>query len=291
LNRATRLIPNKSSLNERLMHDVPASVSFAPAVRRHTWVGVGIWFSAFLWALAGSSASGLAAPRVTPSTAALGFGVGTLVVTPSGAVTLVATLSDGTKLSRGTSLTRNGVWYLFTPLYATSGALAGLLEGTIQFEATPQVSDLDGAVTWLRPALTKKPYPATVLYPGGFDLATHLYGAAYNPKGSLVLTPGGMDNTFKAEGGSAPGGSLSESALAGKAVASIKVTGANSLSLTVTRATGVIAGSFKETAESAASPINAIIYQGGSAASIVGSFRDQPKGGTNEGGAVSLSSP
>jgi uncharacterized repeat protein (TIGR01451 family) len=122
------------------------------------------------------------------STAPQGFGVGTLVVSKTGNVRYVGTLADGTNFSQGTLLTRNGVWYVFVPLYATKGPLAGMLEGVIQFESTPEVSDLDGAVIWIKPALVKPPRN-TVLYPLGFDLATNLLGAAYDPKGSMFLTP------------------------------------------------------------------------------------------------------
>jgi hypothetical protein len=37
--------------------------------------------------------------------------------------------------------------------------------------------------------------------------------------------------------------------------------------------------------------VNAIIYQNGAAPAIVGHFTDEPKGGTNEGGVVTLISP
>ena len=146
------------------------------------------------------------------SSAPQGYGVGTLIVSRTGSLKFAGTLADGTKFSQGTSLARGGVWYLFIPLYANTGPQAGLLEGTIQFEAIPQVSDLDGAVKWIRPALTKTPFPASSLYPLGFQLATHLYGAAYDPTGSVVLTPGSASNTFNAQGGRLPSGGLTEPA-------------------------------------------------------------------------------
>jgi len=156
---------------------------------------------------------------------------------------------------------------------------------------TSQVSDLDGAVTWIRPALTRTPVPATAFYPNGFSLSTNLYGTAYSSKGSLVVTPASSGNTFNATGGSVPTGTLSEVATSGRAAASFKLIGADSLSLVLTESTGLIAGSFKETTTSLASPVHAIIYQNGPEPSIVGNFTDEPHGGINEGGAVSLTSP
>jgi len=223
-----------------------------------------------------------------------GYGVGTLVVAKTGLLTFAGKLADGTKLSQGTALTRGGVWYLFIPLYAKGG----LLEGTIQFEATAGVSDLDGAVTWIRPAFTKTPVPPTMLYPAGFGLDTHLYGAAYNPKGSLVITPASANNTFTAQGAGLPSGSLGEPATAGPKTAAIKVKGASGLSLTVSAATGLVTGSFTQSTTSAGKtvttvlPVNAIIYQNGATPSIVGWFTNVPKsGGVNEAGAVALTSP
>jgi len=232
--------------------------------------------------------------QINGASAPQGYGVGTLVVAKTGLLTFAGKLADGTKFSQGTALARGGIWYLFIPLYAKGG----LLEGTIQFEATAGVSDLDGAVTWIRPAFTKTPVPLTTLYPAGFGLDTHLYGAVYNPKGSLVITPVSANNTFTAQGAGLPSGSLTEPATAGPKTAAIKVKGASGLSLTVSTATGFVMGSFTQSTTSASKtivttlPVNAIIYQDGSAPSIIGWFTNVPKsGGTNEAGAVTLTSP
>jgi hypothetical protein len=139
-----------------------------------------------------------------------GYGVGTLAVGKSGSIIFAGALADGTKFSQGTSLTIGAVWYLFVPLYATTGAAEGMLDGTIQFEQTPGVSDLDGAITWIRPRLAKTPPPAKAFYPSGFNLATRLYGASYNPRSSLVVTLASPNNTFHAQGGSLAAGGLTE---------------------------------------------------------------------------------
>jgi hypothetical protein len=88
-----------------------------------------------------------------------------------------------------------------------------------------------------------------------------------------------------------PSPGLSEPATAGKAASIIRVTGADSLSLALTTATGIVAGSFKTSATSPASPVNAIVYQNGLAPSIIGNFMEEQRAGTNEGGAVTLTSP
>jgi hypothetical protein len=217
------------------------------------------------------------------TTAPQGYGVGTLVVTKAGAITFAGTLADGTKFSQGTSLTRNGVWYLFVPLYGT-GAQGGMIEGTIQFESTPGVSDLDGAITWERPNLSA---PGIPLYPLGFDLATHIYGATYSKPAGLVVA-GGMGNSFMAESGTSSEETFVEPISAKFAASTINITGSNGLSLNVTDSTGRVAGSFVDPATGAASPVNAIIYQAGTP-TIYGSFTSVS--GTNQAGAVIVTGP
>ena len=226
-----------------------------------------------------------------------GHSIGTLVVAPTGTLTFAGTLADGTKFSQGTALARGGVWYLFIPLYAKTGPQLGVLQGTIQFRETAAVSDLDGAVTWVRPGLTKTPFPATAVYPLGFQLSTRLYGAAYDPKGSVGVTPASADNTFSAQNAGLTGGGIIEAATAAKRAATFKVTGANNLALSVATATGRITGSFKQSTTvmgkttSYSLPVNAIIYQKGPSPSIVGWFLNKPKAGPNQAGAVTLTSP
>jgi uncharacterized repeat protein (TIGR01451 family) len=226
-----------------------------------------------------------------------GYGVGTLVVGKTGSIIFAGALADGTKFSQGTSLTIGAVWYLFVPLYATTGPAEGMLDGTIQFEQTPGVSDLDGAISWIRPRLAKTPPPAKAFYPSGFNLATQLYGASYNPKSSLVVTLASPNNTFHAQGGSLAAGGLTEAVTAGKAAAAISLKGSNNLSLSVKTATGFIKGDLTESTTSLGRtnhislPVNAVIYQNGLPASIVGWFTEKPTGGPNEGGAVEVTSP
>ena len=166
-----------------------------------------------------------------------------------------------------------------------------MLEGVIQFEDIRMASDLDGAVRWVKPELVKRPFAKSALYPLGFDLAANLLGAAYNPKGAMVLTPDSANNTFTAWGGNMPGGKMSEAAGVAKSSSGFKVTGAAGLSLKVAKSTGLVRGSFKENAAKAVSPVNAIIFQKGQAPIIIGSFRDRPVSGPNESGAVALTSP
>lgn len=105
-----------------------------------------------------------------------GDSVGGVTVAPSGVITAQLSLADGTKVSRSGSLSKDGVWPLYAPLYAQTGVLIG----NIQFENKPGESDFAGETHWFTP-----PNAKAVNFKGGFELALEAVGSRYTPPRSL----------------------------------------------------------------------------------------------------------
>ena len=87
-----------------------------------------------------------------------GDSYGTLKVDTRGGVTLAGSLADRQPLSCRVPLSKNGQWPLYSPISGGAGALLGW----VSF-ADLVGSDLDGTVSWIKPA-GHPPY-----YPAGFN--------------------------------------------------------------------------------------------------------------------------
>ena len=107
-----------------------------------------------------------------------GDGTVTLKVQPSGLVTLVTKLADGTTVSTGGTLVGAGTLPFFVSAYGKLGALTG----EIQFRDVPARTDADGAaILWIRP-----PNPTAKNYRAGW-----LDGLLVDFEGSKFVTPKG----------------------------------------------------------------------------------------------------
>jgi hypothetical protein len=72
-----------------------------------------------------------------------GYGSGTVKVDAGGHVQWVGTLADGSKVSQGSALSKDGYWPLFNSLYGGQGLLIGWMQFTNQA--------VNGTVDWLKP--------------------------------------------------------------------------------------------------------------------------------------------
>jgi len=124
-----------------------------------------------------------------------GPSVGTVTVDTSGKVRLTGALADGTKVSQAATISRNGDWPLYVPLYAGRGSILGWL--SLQTNAA---TDVSGDVAWLKPSV-----PAAKFYPAGFNFQTTASGFRYHPPargnnvltltdGNVAFTGGGLDS-------------------------------------------------------------------------------------------------
>jgi hypothetical protein len=100
--------------------------------------------------------------------AMIGDSFGSVIVTRTGRLTFMVSLSDRTKVTQSTFVSREGHWPLYLPLYKGQSSLFSW----VTFENT-SLSDLDGQLYWNTPALTN-----------GVPSASQLTGCAYTPPGA-----------------------------------------------------------------------------------------------------------
>jgi hypothetical protein len=101
-----------------------------------------------------------------------GDGWGVMRVTTGGIGVLSGALAEGAKLTRSVSISKNGAWPLYAPLYEIRGSLLGW----VQFDTNAPSDDLNGLVDWSKPAL-----PTARFYPAGFTNQMTLTGSRYVP--------------------------------------------------------------------------------------------------------------
>jgi hypothetical protein len=108
-----------------------------------------------------------------------GAGYATVRVNGNGLVNATVTLADNTKVTQSATLSQDGVWPFYAPLYSGKGSLLGWLN----FADNPS-DDLNGVLNWNKPAI-----PRTRYYPGGFGFEATATGSRYEPPthGSKVL--------------------------------------------------------------------------------------------------------
>ncbi|HXT10429.1 MAG TPA: fibronectin type III domain-containing protein [Candidatus Angelobacter sp.] len=111
------------------------------------------------------------------SSPALGDSFGSLKVDGNGKVKFSGVLADGTKVTQSATLSADGTWGLFVPLYSGQGMVIAWI--SFQSRAT---DDLHGAINWL-----KQPNPAQHYYPGGVILDGNAVGSRFAPASVLAL--------------------------------------------------------------------------------------------------------
>src|ERR1044071_1065309 len=104
-------------------------------------------------------------PSSSPGGASYGF----VTVDRLGHIRLSASLADNTKVSQAATLSKDGRWPLYAPLYANHG----FVFGWIVF-ANTTADDLNGQLTWLRPTVS-----TAKVYPQGFSYLTSFSGSQY----------------------------------------------------------------------------------------------------------------
>ena len=104
----------------------------------------------------------------------VGNGYGAVTLATNGVPTLLGNLGDATKQAQAlitVSITPQGFWPLYQPLYSGGGALIGWLA----FSNTPGVlTNLTGTVMWIKTANA-----TNVLYPGGFTNQADVIGSGF----------------------------------------------------------------------------------------------------------------
>ena len=108
-----------------------------------------------------------------------GAGIGTITIDRAGRLRFAGSLADGTRVSQATTVSKNGQWPLYAPVYWGEGSLYGWL---LFNSSTNQ--DLAGDATWIKPEM-----PWVWYYPRGFAVTEMATGSRYvrPPRGTRVL--------------------------------------------------------------------------------------------------------
>jgi cyclophilin family peptidyl-prolyl cis-trans isomerase len=102
-----------------------------------------------------------------------GDGYGAVSVSSKGGVSFSGALSDGTKVSQKTSLSKIGQWPFYIPLYRGKGALVSWLT----FDTNAVMTDFSGILNWFKQTQTAK------YFPGGFTNETVIAGSRFTKPG------------------------------------------------------------------------------------------------------------
>jgi hypothetical protein len=101
-----------------------------------------------------------------------GHGYGRVIVSSSGVIRLSGVLGDGTKVSQGVPISKEGWWPLYAALYHSQGSMLGWLK----FDSSQPQSDVAGDVSWIKPSMATARY-----YPAGFTNMEEVIGSLYTP--------------------------------------------------------------------------------------------------------------
>lgn len=188
-------------------------------------------------------------------TGPFGTSYASVAVNSSGAITIAGSLADGTALSQSSQAVAGGYWPLYVPLYGGKGSIWGW-----NLFTNDGIISLPPYASWINPTNSSK----TAAYRSGFtnDSAV-LSGQYYNPaasplldltSGTAVLSGAGLTNSITNSF------TLSSTGL-------IKFTNivanSNKLTLTITKNTGAISGTFVSPPTSHTKiKVNGVLLQG-----------------------------
>ncbi len=174
---------------------------------------------------------------VEDTNAPAGHGAGTIGVNNVGTLTLAGSLADGTPISQSTSLSSSGDW----PLYVSLQGGRGLLLGWANFTTNPQPYHVSGShIRWIKaPANTA----ADKFYRAGFNQEKMLRGARYIAPPLQTNILGWSNGVALIDGGNLPATISNPVTVANNKVSILS--NSNTVVVTLTPATGLVAGSFK----------------------------------------------
>lgn len=127
------------------------------------------------------------APGNTEPNVPVGIGYGRVTVATSGLARFSGVLGDGTRLTFGAHLSKDGLWPFFAALYGKHGSISG----AVTF-ANLAETDLSGAIDWFKPA----GLPAQPRFAEGFSGRVEIVGVKSQPVAAgasqrLILPPTG----------------------------------------------------------------------------------------------------
>jgi len=187
----------------------------------------------------------------------VGNGSGALTVGANGSVTLSGSLGDGTKETQAAgatvSITKEGLWPLYLPLYSGGGSVLGWV--TVS-NAPGTVTNLAGTLVWIKRANATNMFDSA-----GFTNVVDVVGSGYvAPLKGVTVLPLPV-TTFTVAGADLPFAITNPIALTPQNT--LVVIGANPLNLTVkiTTTTGLFTGSFINPVTGATNLVKGVLLQ------------------------------
>jgi hypothetical protein len=190
-----------------------------------------------------------------------GDGYGTVNVSAEGMVSLNGELADDTSVApAAVSVSKDGWWPLYIPLYGKFGSLLGWIDFTNQ---APSLVDLTNSapgsftgsnVMWFRTNTDGK------FYPGGFTNSLTVAGSSFSPDNyAPLLDLAGLQVTLS-------GGNLAQPLSNGVTLSvggkfAIDGGGIPGLTLSLSPSTGVIKGAFTDPVTQASTPVKGVVFQ------------------------------
>ncbi len=178
-----------------------------------------------------------------------GDGYGLLAVDPRGTVRLSGYLPDNTRFVAKSFLSRQGHWPLYMSLYGRHGVILGW----INFREDT-VSDLDGTVSWTRPAT-----PGAAAYSAGFSSEQTLLGSRFTPPASAQPVVDWSDAIVRLAGGGLADSFTNH--VTASSVTQLRDSGTNACLVKITPSSGLFSGSVKRPDTGASVPFRGAILQ------------------------------
>jgi hypothetical protein len=161
-----------------------------------------------------------------------GCGYGAVVIDTGGKVVLSGYLADGTALSQSTTVSKDGRWPLYAPLYAGTGSVYSWLF----FTNYPPADLLGGQLSWSKPQ-----QQAVIYYPLGFTNEVMVEGSRYvAPTNGTMRTLALTNGLVSFNGGNVSAPFTNLVILAANNV--VTNTSTNRLILSLSTASGVFSG-------------------------------------------------
>jgi hypothetical protein len=161
---------------------------------------------------------------------------------------MVGSLADGSAINQTVTITSEGTWPLYVALKSGGSAL-----GWITFSNQP-ASTLGGMLSWMRPA-----GPSPTLYTSGFTNLTSVFGCRYQVTNGIPALA--LNDGQTVLGGVAGGATLTEAVSINDDNILQVVAGADDLTLTLTKSTGLITGSYHFPGTGIVTPVHGVILQ------------------------------
>jgi hypothetical protein len=212
-----------------------------------------------------------------------GDGYGSVLVSANGSVSLAGANIDTSALKQSTSISRNGYWPVYVPLYSapytytngvavlTTKQFYGAVIGWLRF--TNDSTALDGELVCV-----KDPVANDALYPQGFNHDVTILGSRYTPPATGTPAITINNGTVSLQNGDLLAPITTAASVAANNVVQVPAPNLRQLKLQLVPSTGLLKGSFVSPTSSTTIKLGGVVLQNQNSAA--GCFR----GATTSGG-------